>query len=75
MAAMGLNYAHLHVQQKRLKEKSKTMKEENARNSSNNESGVVKKLTVDGKRSKGKKIYPGGFVSFESNENLGENKE
>ncbi|KAK4353895.1 hypothetical protein RND71_026089 [Anisodus tanguticus] len=74
MASMGLNYTHLHVEQKRLKEKSKKMEEENARNS-NNESGTVKKFTMDGKHSKSKKIYPGGFVSFESNENLGENKE
>lgn len=72
MASMGVNYANLHVQQKRLKEKSKKMEEENARNS-NNQGSTVKKLTVDGKHSKGKKIYPGGFASFESNENLGEN--
>ncbi|KAG5607364.1 hypothetical protein H5410_028856 [Solanum commersonii] len=72
MASMGVNYAKLHVQQKRLKEKSKKMEEENAQNS-NNQGGTVKKLTVDGKRSKGKKIYPGGFASLESNENLGEN--
>ncbi|KAH0676488.1 hypothetical protein KY285_024289 [Solanum tuberosum] len=72
MASMGVNYAYLHVQQKRLKEKSKKMEEENVR-SSNNEGGTVKKLTADSKHSKGKKIYPGGFVSFESNENLGEN--
>ncbi|OIT33089.1 hypothetical protein A4A49_27910 [Nicotiana attenuata] len=69
MASMGLNYAHLHVQQKHLNEKSKRMEVEKAR--SNNEGGVVKKLVEDGKRSKSKKIYPGGFAS---NENLGENK-
>ncbi|OIT28104.1 hypothetical protein A4A49_20662 [Nicotiana attenuata] len=73
MASMGVNYAHLHVQQKRLKEKSKRMEEEKAR--SNNEGGAVKKLVEDGKRSKGKKIYPGGFASLDSNENLGKNKE
>ncbi|KAK4345231.1 hypothetical protein RND71_035407 [Anisodus tanguticus] len=74
MASVGFNYAHLHVQQKRLKQKSKKMEEENTR-SSNNEGGTVKKLTADGKHSKGKKFYPGGFASLESNENLGENKE
>ncbi|KAH0727730.1 hypothetical protein KY290_003428 [Solanum tuberosum] len=73
MASMGVNYAYLHVQQKRLKEKSKRITEEENARSSNNESGVVKKLTMDGKRSKGKKIYPGGFAS--NKENLGENKE
>ncbi|KAG5607368.1 hypothetical protein H5410_028860 [Solanum commersonii] len=57
MASMGVNYAHLHVQQKRHKEKSKRRKEENGQ-SSKNEDDVVKKLTADGKNSKGKKIYP-----------------
>ncbi|OIT33433.1 hypothetical protein A4A49_58897 [Nicotiana attenuata] len=73
MASMGLNYAYLHVQQNRLKEKSKRMEEEKSR-SCNNENGTVKKLVEDGKRSKGKKIYPGGFASLD-NENIGENKE
>ncbi|CAN4095114.1 unnamed protein product [Withania somnifera] len=67
MASMGVNYARLHVQQKRLKEQSKKMEEENVR-SSNYEGGTVKKLTADGKHSKGKKIYPGNVAS---NENLG----
>ncbi|CAN4095115.1 unnamed protein product [Withania somnifera] len=71
MASMGINFAHLHVQQKRLKEKSKKIEEENAP-SSTNEGGTVKKLTSDCKRSKGKRIYPGGFAS---SENLAENKE
>ncbi|CAN4097261.1 unnamed protein product [Withania somnifera] len=69
MASMGVNYGHLHVQQKRLKEKSKKM-EENALN--NNEAGTVKKSIEDGKHSKSKKIYPGGVATFESNENKGE---
>ncbi|KAK4341225.1 hypothetical protein RND71_039726 [Anisodus tanguticus] len=73
MASMGLNYAHLHVQQKRLKEKSKKMEVENAQ-SNKNEGGTVKKLTADGKCCKFKKIYPGGFASLESNENVGEYK-
>ncbi|TMW82121.1 hypothetical protein EJD97_006779 [Solanum chilense] len=72
MASMGVNYAFLQEQQKRLKEKSKKMTKEENVQSSNNESGAVKKLTMNGKHSKGKKIYPGGFGS---NENLGENKE
>lgn len=57
---MGVNYAHLQVQQKTLKQKSKKMEEENAQ-SSKTEGGTVKKLIVEGKRSKGKKIYPGGL--------------
>ncbi|TMW82013.1 hypothetical protein EJD97_007064 [Solanum chilense] len=72
MASMGVDYAYLQVQQKRLKEKLKKIEEENAR-SSNNEGDTVKRLTADNKYSKSKKIYPGGFVSFESNENLGKN--
>ncbi|KAM3235937.1 hypothetical protein P3L10_015974 [Capsicum annuum] len=69
MASMGVNYGHLHVQQERLKEKSKKMGEQNAQ-SSKNEGGTVKKLTMDGKSGKGKRIYPGGFVIMDSNENL-----
>lgn len=57
---MGVNYAHLHVQQKTLKQKKKKMEEENAQ-SSKTEDGTVKKLIVEGKSSKGKKIYPGGL--------------
>lgn len=72
MASMGVDYAYLQVQQKRLKEKLKKIEEENAR-SSNTKGSTVKKFTVDSKHSKGKKIYPSGFVSFESNENLGKN--
>uniref|UniRef100_A0A3Q7HFG1 Uncharacterized protein n=1 Tax=Solanum lycopersicum TaxID=4081 RepID=A0A3Q7HFG1_SOLLC len=72
MASMGVDYAYLQVQQKRLKEKLKKMEEENAR-SSNNEGNTVERLTADSKYSKSKKIYPDGFVSFESNENLGKN--
>lgn len=45
----------------------KRREEENAR-SSKNEGDAVKKLIVDGKYSKGKKIYPDVFVSLESNE-------
>ncbi|KAK4353105.1 hypothetical protein RND71_028623 [Anisodus tanguticus] len=74
MASMGFNYAHLHVQQKRLKEKLNKMEVENTQ-SNKKDGDTVKKLTADGKRSKGKKIYPGGFASMDSNENLGENKE
>ncbi|KAM3281872.1 hypothetical protein P3S67_027519 [Capsicum chacoense] len=72
MASMGVNYAHLHVQQKSVKEKSKKLEEENAQ-SNNNKGGTVKKLITNGKCSKGKKIYPGDFASVESNQNFGEN--